>query len=117
MVGLALCSMAVYWLFTVPGNWIIALLTGLIAGLIVYYFGFLKLVRKNRTRIREQAPGDRKVCLFAFQSWRSYIIIIIMMALGFTLRHLPISRMYLVPVYLAIGIGLFLASLHYYSKA
>ena len=116
LVGLALCSMAVYWMVTAPGNWIAALTVGLIAGAAVYYFGFRKLADKNKIRLREQAPGKGRVCLFAFQSWRSYIIIVIMMALGYTLRHLPIGRMYLVPIYLAIGTGLLLASLLYYIE-
>jgi hypothetical protein len=116
-VGLALCAIAVYWLATTRGNWIVSLALGIIVGTLVYYFGFLRLAQKNKTRIYLQAPGKDKVCLFAFQSWRSYIIIVVMMALGYFLRHLAVSRLYLVPIYLAIGVGLFLASLHYYSAA
>jgi hypothetical protein len=114
-VGLALCLVAVHWLFSTHGHWIVSLAMGVIVGMVVYRFGFLRLVRKNVVRIHEQAPGRNKICLFAFQSWRSYGIIIVMMAMGYGLRHLAISRLYLVPIYLAIGIGLFLASLHYYA--
>lgn len=117
IVGLALCAMAVYWLISSQGSWILPLTIGLIAGTLVYYFGFMRLVRKNKVRINEQSRGSDKVCMFAFQSWRSYIIVVVMVALGSTLRHLPIPRMYLVPIYLAIGMGLFLASLHYYVDA
>jgi hypothetical protein len=116
-VGLALCAAAVYWLATTGGDRILPLAAGMIAGTFVYYFGFLRLVKKNMIRINELAPGKNKVCLFAFQSWRSYTTIIIMMAMGYFLRHLAVSRLYLVPIYLAIGIGLFLASLHYYFAA
>ena len=116
-VGLALCAMAVYWLAITPGNWIVPLITGIIVGTLVYYFGFLRLVQVNKARIYMQAPGKNKVCLFAFPSWRSYVIVVVMVALGYILRHLAVSRLYLVPIYLAIGIGLFLASLHYYSAA
>lgn len=114
-VGLALCVLAVFWLVVTPGNWILPLALGIIVGTLVYFFGFSRLVKKNKARIYQQAPGKNKVCIFAFQSWSSYIIIVVMMALGYFLRHLPVSRLYLVPIYLAIGIGLFLASLHYYS--
>jgi len=117
VVGLALSAVAVYWLVTAPGNRIAPLLIGLIVGQLVYRFGFLRLARENKARISAQALGKDKVCLFAFQNWRSYVIIVVMMALGYTLRHLPISRLYLAPIYLAIGLGLFLASLHYYSGA
>jgi hypothetical protein len=116
-VGLALCAMAVYWLAITPGNRIVPLIAGIIVGILVYYFGFMRLVQKNKDRIYLQAPGKNKACLFAFQSWSSYIIIVVMITLGYFLRHLAISRLYLVPIYLAVGIGLFLASLHYYSAA
>ncbi len=117
VVGLALSIVAVYWLEVTEGNWIIPLMMGVVAGLIVYRFGFLRIVRPNKARIDAMASDKDKVCIFAFQSWRSYIIIVVMVALGYALRHLPISRIYLVPVYLAIGVGLFLGSLHYYSDA
>ncbi len=116
VVGLVLCAMAVYWLVNIHNHWFELLAAGIIAGVVVYRFGFLRLVQKNKARIHAQTETKDKICLFAFQSWRSYIIIIVMMALGAFLRHLPISREYLVPVYLTIGIGLFLASLHYYSS-
>jgi hypothetical protein len=116
-VGLALCIVAVHWLVIAHRHWVVALATGIIIGAFVYRFGFLRLVQKNIARIIEQAPGRNKVCLFSFQSWRSYGIIIIMMGMGYGLRHLAISRIYLVPIYMAIGIGLFLASLHYYAGA
>jgi len=114
-VGLALCAVSVYWLTNTDGNWIVPLVIGIIVGIAVYYFGFSRLVIKNRTRIEKQSPGKDKICLFAFQSWRNYIIVVVMMAMGYTLRHLGISRNYLVPVYMAIGVGLFLSSLLYYS--
>jgi hypothetical protein len=117
VVGLALCAMAVYWLAITRGNWIVPLTSGMIAGTLAYYFGFLRLVQENKDRIYMQAPGKNMICLFAFQSWRSYVIIVVMVALGYFLRHLSVSRLYLVPIYLTIGLGLFLASLHYYSAA
>ena len=114
-VGLGLCAAAVYWLTTTPGNRLLPTIVGVIAGVIVYYFGFRKLVIKNKARIYEQAQGKDKVCLFAFQSWKSYLIIVVMVILGYVVRHLPVSRLYIAPIYLTIGIGLLLASLHYYT--
>jgi drug/metabolite transporter (DMT)-like permease len=116
-VGLVLAAVAVYWLAITRASWILPLAAGLVVGLLVYRLGFLRLVRRNKARLYARAEGREKVCIFAFQSWRSYVIVVVMMALGYYLRHLPISRVYLVPVYLAIGAGLFLASLHYYSGA
>lgn len=115
-VGLGLCLVAVYWIVVTDGNRLIPSIVGAAAGIIIYRYGFSPLARKNKKRIYEQAPGKDKVCLFAFQNWRSYIIIVFMMLLGFTLRHLPISKLYIAPIYLAIGLGLLLSSLTYYTE-
>ena len=115
-VGIALSIVAGIWLASSHGGIAIALGVGIIGGAIVYRFGFSRLVRMNLERIFSQAPGKEKVCLFAFQNTRSYIILVVMMALGYTLRHLPIPRIYLAPVYLTIGLALFLSSLGYYAS-
>jgi hypothetical protein len=90
--------------------WIIAVA----AGITIYLFGFSKLAAVNLSRIYEQAPGKEKVCVFAFQNTRSYIIIVIMMGMGYGLRHSSIPKTYLAPLYLAIGLALLLSSLKYY---
>jgi hypothetical protein len=113
-VGVALLAVATNWLLSVHEFALISLGVGAIIGLAVYRFGFSRLARTNLTRIFSQAPGKDRVCLFAFQNTRSYIIMATMMGLGYTLRHLPIPRLYLAPVYLAIGLGLLLSSLVYY---
>jgi hypothetical protein len=56
-----------------------------------------------------------KGCLFAFQAWRSYLIIGVMIGLGFVLRHSQIPKAYLAIVYFAVGGALILASFHYYA--
>ena len=116
IVGLALITAAVNWLISANGGVVYAVATGIVIGGGIYYFGFSRLAAVNLTRIYTQAPGKDKVCIFAFQNKRSYYIVIIMMLMGYTLRHLPINKIYLSPVYLAIGLGLFLASLHYYRR-
>ena len=115
-VGLALTAAAVVWAFPFRFGSLPWLGAGVIGGVIVYRYGFSKLAKVNLVRIFEQAPGKDKVCVFAFQSARSYAVIIIMMALGYTLRHLPVPRIWLTPVYLTIGLGLFLSSLLYYRR-
>jgi hypothetical protein len=113
-VGVALLAVATNWLLSVHEFVLVSLGVGTIAGLAVYRFGFSRLARTNLTRIFNQAPGKDRVCLFAFQNTRSYIIMVTMMGLGYTLRHLPVPRLFLAPVYLAIGLGLLLSSLVYY---
>ena len=50
-VGIMLVIMAIHWLYIYDGNpWIFAV-PGLIAGLIIHYYGFLKIVDKNLGRI------------------------------------------------------------------
>jgi len=113
-VGIGLMIAAMYWILpyrTVELPWIIA---GVVAGVIIFRFGFSRLVKVNIARIFAQSPGKDKVCLFAFQNIRSYAIIVVMMAMGYTLRHLPISKMYIMPIYAAIGVALLLSSLIYY---
>ncbi|MCX6833996.1 MAG: hypothetical protein NTW07_02485 [candidate division Zixibacteria bacterium] len=113
-VGLGLIVAAARWLLMSDEYVLAALILGLIAGWFVYSLGFAGLVRKNLERIRQLAPEKDRICVFAFQHWRSYVIVVIMIAMGYTLRHLPVARVYIAPIYLAIGLGLTLASLHYY---
>jgi hypothetical protein len=114
-VGLGLCLAAARWLTADPRHAALPSLLGIGVGFLVYRFGFARLARRNRQRIYAQSPGKHKVCLFAFQNWRSYIIAVVMMVLGYTLRHLPVSKMSIAPIYLAIGLGLLLSSLIYYA--
>ncbi len=116
VVGLVLMGVATGWLLSSQRDIILPLLAGIAVGLVVHRFGFSKIVSVNLVRIYKQAPGKDKVCVFAFQNKRSYLTIVIMILLGYTLRHLPIAKMYLAPVYLAIEFGLFISSLQYYLR-
>lgn len=115
-VGLGLIVAAARWLLMSGEYAVAALILGLVAGWFIYSLGFDGLVRKNLERIRQLAPEKDRICVFAFQHWRSYPIVVIMIMLGYTLRHLPVARIYIAPIYLAIGLGLALASLHYYRN-
>jgi hypothetical protein len=115
-VGLGLMVAAARWLLMSDEYAWAALFLGLVGGWLIYSLGFAGLVRKNLERIRQLAPQKDHICAFAFQHWRSYIVVVIMIMLGYTLRHLPVARVYIAPVYLAIGLGLSLASLHYYRQ-
>jgi len=84
---------------------------GIASGLVIYRYGFSKLALKNSRRIRCLAE---KACLFAFQEWKGYAIIAVMMTLGILLRGSPIPKPYLAVLYAGIGGGLFLSSFHYF---
>ncbi|MCJ7825633.1 MAG: hypothetical protein MUP44_12100 [Anaerolineales bacterium] len=113
-VGLMLCNLAYGWLLPValPQDLWMAL-AGVLVASAIYHFGFSKLARKNIRRITDIA-GD-KICLFAFQEWRSYPLVAVMIGLGISLRNLlPIPKPYLAILYIGIGGGLFLSSFNYY---
>ena len=113
-VGLMLCNLPYGWLLPVVFPQVLwMMLAGLLLASAIYYFGFSKLAKKNIQRITDMA-GD-KICIFAFQEWTSYPLIVVMVGLGLSLRNLlPIPKPYLAILYIGIGGGLFLSSLAYY---
>ena len=114
-MGLVLNYLAFHWYYKYESFEIFTIvLVGMFASLIITIFGFSKIVKKNITRI--QTYPD-KVCLFAFQEWKSYFMVAIMMAMGIVLRKTEIiPKMYLSPLYIAIGLSLLMSSLLYYRS-
>lgn len=113
-VGVILCWMAYHWLTTAVLNRPVLFgVEGLLLAIVVYYFGFSKIARKNIVRLFQ---FDDKVCFFAFQAWKSYLIIALMATMGALLRHSSIPKQYLAVIYLAIGGALILSSFHYYVR-
>jgi len=114
LVGLGLCAVGCRWLSSLawPGNLVTAI-AGFFSGVLVYAFAFSRIVRRNLTRIAEQPA---RVCLFAFQAWRSYALIFVMMLTGWLLRHARLPILLLAAIYLAIGTALALASSLYYEQ-
>jgi len=113
-VGLGLTAAACYWLYHSAWPWSFVLgAVSLLLGMIVYSFGFSRIVRKNLARI-----GDKPetVCVFAFQGRRSYFLILAMMAMGYTIRHLPIPRDIDAVVYFTMGSALILGSSLYFRQ-
>jgi hypothetical protein len=115
-VGIMLISLAARWLGLVAlYQTILLILAGMALAVGIYYFGFSKFALKNVRRI-EAYPNER-VCLFAFQKWTSYPLVIFMISLGIYLRvYSPIPKPTLAILYIGIGGSLFLASLHYYAR-
>ena len=113
-VGIMLCRLAVIWLIPVhwPWAWSLGSL-GFIGSMVVYRIGFSKIALKNITRLCLLPDAT---CLFAFQAWKSYLIIIFMIALGLTLRHSPMPKHLLAVIYETIGGALFFSSFHFYGR-
>ena len=104
-------ALALTWLDELGGRKAVAFgAAGVAAALVVHHFGFLRIVDRNLGRI---LPMQGKQCLFAFMSWRSYLLIAVMMLLGIVLRRSPLPRPYLSIVYIAIGLALVLSSVRY----
>jgi hypothetical protein len=113
-VGFMLCRLAAGWLARYKaGNPYTYAITGVLAGLVIHHFGFLKIVNKNLDRIA-LFPGKSNI--FSFISWKSYILVAVMMTLGITLRHSSIPKQFLSVLYLAIGLALLLSSLRYIRR-
>lgn len=111
-VGLGLVVTAIDWL--VPEGWARGAGyggAGVMASVLWLRRPFGGLAQKNIHRLRKLPTRG---CVFAFQAWKSYLLILIMIALGSLLRQLPIQRPLLAVVYTAIGASLVLGSIHYY---
>lgn len=113
--GILLFWIASKW-FALFENWqmILALTAGPVLGLVIAWFGFKNLAHKNADRI---SAYPEKVCIFAFQRWQMYILIVVMMSMGIFMRNTAlIPKFLLAPVYIGIGSALFLASFVYYRR-
>jgi hypothetical protein len=115
-VGIMLTAFAVTW-FGLVHSWTVLLFVsaGLLLGAAIYFFGFSRLASKNVQRII--AIPKERVCLFAFQKWTSYPLVLVMVSLGIYLRrYSPIPKPDLGILYLGLGASLFASSLHYYAQ-
>jgi len=111
-VGIMLNSFAFKWLSLYEGSYsYLYFIFGFAAALLIHHFGFLRVVDKNLGRISLMAG---KPCVFSFMSWKSYILVIVMVTMGITLRHSSIPKQYLSVVYIAIGLALILSSIRYF---
>jgi hypothetical protein len=113
-VGFMLCGYALNWL-TSPLS--VATVTlgglGIVISIVANRLQFTKLALKNIERILQYAD---KACLFAFQAWKGYLIIGVMVTGGILLRGSIIPKPYLAVAYASIGGALLQASRHYYVQ-
>ncbi len=112
IVGIALCKLAVVWLSqtTIEKSiWLGS--AGIILSLLIHHLGFLKLVDKNIERIRSM---KNKICIFAFQAWKGYLIVLLMICMGIALRSSPLPKPYLSVIYIGFGGAMLLSSIRYY---
>ena len=110
-MGLILDGISYSWLKSESlTHAILASIIGFICALVIHHFGFLRIVDRNLDRI---LPMEGRRCVFSFMPWKSYILIIVMVCIGFLLRHSPIPKLYLAVPYIGIGTALILSSVRY----
>ncbi len=113
-IGLFLITLATSWLVTlkVDHSWLL-IFSGTLAGIIVSFYGFTNIVNKNIERINGL---EGQVSILAFQTWRSYMLVIIMMTMGIYIRRSEwIPLLIKTPGYYTIGTALSLSSFRYYK--
>ena len=109
--GVGLMLMRLSWRWSVVG-WRTSMPfigAGILIGLGTQHF-FRRMATRNIDRIRALPEN---ACLFAFQSWTSYPLVVFMMTLGIGLKSSALPRTMLAGLYLAIGMGLFIGGLVY----
>jgi hypothetical protein len=111
-VGVMLISYAVSWLSLRTGReQFFFYFIGFLAAMPIHHFGFLKIADKNINRL---LALTEKKCVFSFMTWRSYIIVLIMVSMGLALRHSSLTKQYLSILYNGIGLALFLSGIRYF---
>jgi len=110
-VGIMLIRFSVLWLSPMGiSNALIYYFAGFLAAMPIHHFGFIKIADKNLNRL---LPLTEKKCLFSFMTWKSYIIVLIMVSMGIALRHSALPKRYLSILYNGIGLALFLSGIRY----
>lgn len=110
-VGIMLISFAVSWLSFYSGREeVLFFSAGFLVAMPVHHFGFLRIADKNLNRL---LALTKKRCVLAFMTWKSYLIVLVMMSMGIALRHSAIPKRYLSVLYNGIGLALFLSGIRY----
>ena len=106
-IGIFLMTRGVVWLAGAGKLWLVApaMLLGSLKSLIMLD----KTARKSVDRIRCFADGT---CLGAIYSYKTWMLVMMMMGAGIALRHSSMPSFLLGLLYTTIGWGLFLSSRH-----
>ena len=113
--GVDLNIVALKWLINFDYDIMIYLIIiGVLLGLSMAIFVFNKIVKRNILRIKS-LPERSNILLF--QSLKSYILIAFMIGLGITMRKSGLFPDYILcPIYITIGVALFISSFLYFKE-
>ncbi|MDM7917124.1 MAG: hypothetical protein ACE15D_10055 [Candidatus Eisenbacteria bacterium] len=113
VVGAGLSAAGIAWMIGSRSPLAVPQLAGaLAAGLLKARFVLKRAGAKTVTRIERRGDGR---CLGGFLSWRSWLLVLSMIALGRLLRASPLPSLWRGAIYLAIGVALSAASLPIWS--
>jgi hypothetical protein len=107
VVGMSLIERGLNWMGLGISRWLLllALLLGTIKSLMVLD----RSAKKGLERIK--GFGER-TCIGAVYPWKTWLLVLLMMASGLILRHLIPPGLFLGTIYCALGWGLLLSSRH-----
>ncbi len=105
IVGLLLVSRGLLWLNATNTLWL--LLPAMMIGCFKAFYMLEPSAQKNIRRILD---GDNKRCLGGVYSWKTWLLVLLMMAMGRILRSSNLPREFLGVLYISIGWGLFFSS-------
>ena len=110
-VGTLLLLYAYSWLKTSQsaGTFVCAGI-GIAMALVIHHFAFLRIVDTNLQRI---LPMEGKKCIFSFMTWKSYILVAVMVTMGVLFRESSVPKHYLSVLFIGIGLSLILSSVRY----
>ena len=104
-VGLVLLVRGISWLISVEQLWIV--FPGIIVGT---FKAILMLERAAQKNIKRIVEGGNGKCLGGVYSWKTWLLVLLMMGLGCLLRHSSLPKEFLGLFYVSIGWGLLFAS-------
>lgn len=95
------------WIGAGMPRWLVLL--GLLLGTVKSLLVLDKTAKKSLQRIMEL---DDNTCIGAVYSWKTWLLVALMMTFGITMRRLTDPGMVIGTLYMAIGWALFLSSRH-----
>ena len=114
VVGVVLYGRAIKWLLTAPYSSttvFIAIGGATILGLIKGKVVLDRAAKKAIARITSRGDGT---CLLGFFSFKSWLLILLMITMGKLLRMSPAPILVISIIYMAIGVALFFASRNFF---
>ena len=114
VVGILLSKKALFWYFDFTQTQaIISLLASFVFAFVKIKFVFIKAVYINIKRIMNMKT--LKVSVFAFHTFKFYLLILLMISFGTLLRNLEFIPKYVIfPIYSGVGFSMFYGSYLYY---